>query len=194
MQIAKNAFSKSLVTLALACAALGAHAESDLNTASGANMSAAARLDFRVTVPRILFLQVGAGSFADDTTVSLVDWTMTAAQLNTPGAIAATTGGAVSARVLGNGGNINFTANGVAGGPVAAGVGAIPWTNFTAAVSGGTLPHPAIGNGVAGAASALTAVAGIVNQAATWTFSYANAAPIAAGVYTGQVTYTATMP
>ena len=194
MSLSQNAARKSLLALGLAFAALGAHAESDLNTASGANMSAAARLDFRVTVPRILFLQVGAGSFADDTTVSLVDWTMTASQLNTPGAIAANAGGAVSARVLGNGGNINFSANGLAGGPVAAGVGAIPWSNFSAAVSGGTLPHPAIGNGVAGANSPLTAVAGVVNQAATWTFSYANAAPIAAGVYTGQVTYTAVMP
>lgn len=192
-------FAKHLIALAAVAAAvaapLSAHAESDINTVSAAGQSASARLNFRVTVPKIIFLQVGTGTaFSDVATIDEVAFTLTAAQVTTPGAVAAT-GAGVTARVLGNGGNVSLTALGATGGlsNVAAG-SSIAWSAITGTSSSASLPHPAIGDGAAGAASTLTATAGIVNQTATWTFSYANAATVAAGDYTGQVTYTAALP
>jgi hypothetical protein len=105
------------------------------------------------------------------------------------------TGGTVNARVFGNGGAINFSANGTLNGlaPLVAGPANVAWSEI-APTSVGTLAHPAIGNGVAGANSPLAAVGGVVNQTAVWTFNYANASAIAAGEYNGTVVYTAVMP
>lgn len=182
-------------TLTLACAALAAQAESDVNSGAGPALSAVARLDFRVTVPRILFLRIGRGTnFADNTRVDRVTFGVIAA--NVGSAIPVTgvgSAGPVVARVLGNGGNISFSARGVVGG-LAKGTRRIPWSQIVSSTSGGTLPHPAIGNGVAGAASALTAVAGLVDQTSTWTFQYSNSTPVEFGTYNGRVTYTASMP
>ena len=193
-------FAKHLIALAAVAAAvavpMSAHAESDVTTgpAVGA-ISASARLNFRVTVPKVIYLQVGTGTaFTDVGTVDEVLFALTATQVTTPGAVAAS-GTGVTARILGNGGNVSLTANGTAGGLANAPMSStIAWSAITGTSDTAGLPHPAIGNGVAGAASSLTATAGIVNQTANWTFSYANAATVAAGDYTGQVTYTAALP
>ena len=183
------------ITLALACAACSAHAESDITVGTGAGLSAVTHLDFRVTVPRILFLRIGRGTnFADNTRVDRVTFAVTAANVGSGTPVTGVgSAGPVVARVLGNGGNINFSASGVLGG-LAKGTRRIPWTQIGSSTSGGTLPHPAIGNGVAGAASALTPVAGLVDQTSTWTFQYSNTTPVEFGTYNGRVTYTASMP
>ncbi|MEN9537988.1 MAG: hypothetical protein RLZZ126_223 [Pseudomonadota bacterium] len=188
-------FKQALVIAGVVGSAVGtnlAHAESDINTGAAAGLAASARLDFRVTVPRVIFLQVGTGTaFADVTTVDTVDFTLAVADVGTGTAVAGAAG--VTARVLGNGGNVLLTASGVAGGPTN-GTQAIAWSQFTPSSSSGALPHPAIGNGAAGPATTLTATANVVNQTATWSFSYNNTTPVAAGTYTGRVTYTAALP
>jgi hypothetical protein len=191
-------FAKHLFALAAVSAAFAAHAESDINTGAAAALPAVARLDFRIVVPRMIFLSVGTGTnFADNTTVDRVDFNLTAADVGSgvavAGALGTGAGYPVPVRVLGNGGNITLTANGVAGG-LTNGVQTVPWTQITGTSSSLALPNPAIGNGVAGAASTLTATAGVVNQSATWSFSYANSAAVAAGTYNGRVTYTAALP
>ena len=161
-------FAKHLIALAAVAAAvavpMSAQAESDINTVAAVGQSASARLNFRVTVPNVIYLQVGTGSaFSDITTVDEVLFSLTAGQVTTPGAVAAS-GAGVTARILGNGGNVSLTALGAAGGLVNTPMSSsIAWSAITGTSSSASLPHPAIGNGVAGAASSLTAVAGIVN-------------------------------
>lgn len=192
MQIAPKFLTNTLLVLGLAAASLCAQAESNINTGATSGLAASARLNFRVTVPRVIFLQLGSGTFmADGGTTDNVDWTLTAANLGT-GALNASTG-VVAARVLGNGGPISLTANGLAGGP-SNGAQVIPWTSFSATTSLAGLPHPVIGNGAAGTPTLLAATNNVVNLSANWTFSYSNAAPIASGTYTGGVTYTAALP
>jgi hypothetical protein len=190
-------FAKHLLALAVLGAALSAQAASDINTVSAANQTATANLAFRITIPRIIFLAVGTSTlFADLATVDRVDFSLTPAQVATPGnVLGVSTGGTVNARVFGNGGAINFSANGTLNGlaPLVAGPANVAWSEI-APTSVGTLAHPAIGNGVAGANSPLAAVGGVVNQTAVWTFNYANASAIAAGEYNGTVVYTAVMP
>ena len=184
------------LSLALGCVAFSAHAESDINSSAGAGISATARLDMRVTVPRVLFLRVGRGTnFADSTLIDRVTFTVSAANVGSGVPIAGvnTPAGPLVARVLSNGGNVSFRARGVAGG-LAKGTRRIPWTQIIASTSGGSLPHPVIGNGVAGAAASLGAVAGVVNQTSTWTFNYSNSNPVEFGTYNGRVTYTAAVP
>ena len=190
MHISGRAF-----TLALAYVALSASAESDLNSGAGPGLSAVTRLNFRLTVPRIIFLRIGRGTnFADNTLVDRVTFAVNAANVGSAVPVAGVgSAGPVVARVLGNGGNVSFSASGVLGG-LAKGARRIPWTQITSSTSGGTLPHPAIGNGVSGAASTLTAVSGMVDQTSTWSFNYSNATPVEFGTYNGRVIYTATLP
>ena len=191
-------FAKHLLALAVIGAAVSAQAASDINTVSATTQTASVNLNFRITVPRIIFLSVGTGAFFTDTpTVDFVDFTLTAAQVATPGnvlGVSTATGGVVNARVFGNGGHINLTAFGPAAGLTATGLPAVPWSEINFSSSNAALNHPAIGLGAAGALTLLAATGGVVNQSAAWTFNYANAAPIAAGIYNAQVTYTAVMP
>lgn len=193
-------YIKTLVAVASIAAAFSAQAESDINTGAAAGLSAAAKLDFRVVVPRIIFLRVGTGTnFADalgGTNIDRVDFNLTAADVGSGASIAGAAGQGpypVVARVLGNGGNVSFTANGTSGG-LTNGTQTIPWSQISPVVSGGSLPHPAIGNGVAGTTSTLTAAAGVVDQTSTWNFNYLNANAMAAGTYNGQIIYTAALP
>ena len=182
-------FAKQLIALAAVAAAFSAHAESDINSGVGA-LNAVAKLDFRVIVPKVLFLQVGTvTAFNDVTTVDRVDFTLTAAQATSGAAVAGvSTGGTINARVLGNGGNVTFGAVGSVGG-LTNGVQTIPWSDIVPTATGGTLIHPSI----SGAPSSLAATAGVVNQNTVYTFNYSNTSVVAAGTYNGQVLYTASV-
>ena len=181
-------FAKQLIALASVAAAFSVYAESKIATGTGA-LSAAARLDFRVIVPKVLFLQVGTGTnFIDNTTVDRVDFTLTPAQATSATAVAGvSSGGTINARVLGNGGNVTFGAVGTVGG-LTNGVQTIPWTEIVPTAAG-ALIHPAIG----ATASALAATAGVVNSSAVYSFNYSNTNVVAAGTYDGRVTYTASV-
>lgn len=189
---------KSALALALATPLL-ASAESQLVIGAG---NASARLDFRVIVPRVLYLGVGTGSAAlsNNTSVDTVtfDYSTNPAALGTGAAAGAITGNVVPVRVLGNGGQITLTAN-TTGALTNATADTIPWTQISATSSLGALPSPVIPLTGAGAASNVTLSSGtkITDRSANWTFSYANGAVVAPGTYgttNGRVTYTATMP
>jgi hypothetical protein len=187
-------FAKQLIALAVVGAAFSASsafAASDINSGAG-SIAATAALDFRVTVPRVVYLQVGtAGAlFTDLATADLVTFTLTPAQAIGGGVVTGTSPATLTARVFGNGGTVNFGAAGSGTGLTGAGLPTIPWTQVTPTATGGTLAHPVIG----GAALALAPVAGIVNQTTTYSFTYANGSVLPAGTYNGTVTYTATMP
>lgn len=170
-------------------------AESDINSGVVAGLSAQARLDARVAVPRIIFLRIGTGTnFADNATRNRVTFTVTPANVGSGTAVIGTpSAGPIQARVLANGGNVSFRASGTNGG-LASGANRILWTQIVPSVSGGSLPHPAIGNGVPGAVTTLVASAGIVDRSAIYSFGYSNSVPVAAGTYNGRVTYTASLP
>ncbi len=185
-----------------------AHAESDVTTGAGA-LTATAKLDFKITIPKVLFLQVGTGTlFTDVTTVDLIDFVVPAASVGNGTAIAATLAsgdggnGIVTARVFGNNGAVTLTStttgalgNG-AGDTISysqIGVAAATFTSATA------LPAPALVD-AAITSTTVPAVAKIVNRDAKWTFSYLNTVAAAAGTYgginanNGRAVYTATMP
>jgi hypothetical protein len=208
---------KFVAAAAAVLSAFGASAESTINTAaasgSPASSSTSARLDFQITVPRILFLRVGtgaAGNFGTSGTVDLINYTLTNDQTLTGGAIAATSGGDVSpgvvtARLFGNGGQITLNSS-TAGAMTntATPVDTIAFTTIgVAATTGaGTLPHPGT-TLFNGAGTAPQVFAGkVTNLTGQWTYTFNAATGLAAGTYggggatnvgNGRVTYTATM-
>jgi hypothetical protein len=194
-QMKVSKLSKIALAVALAVPAI-ASAESNVVTAGSAN----ARLDFQITIPRILFLQVGTGTLlADNTAVSLMSATVPAANLgdSTPVAFGPAT---IPVRVIGNNGQVTIAATTT--GALSNGTDSISFTKIAGSSDSANLPHP--GAFVDGGTSATVNVAltgtKLTNQSANWSFTYANDAVVPAGTYGGantnnsRVTYTAAMP
>jgi hypothetical protein len=109
----------------------------------------------------------------------------------------------VTAKVVGNNGNVTFTSTTL--GALGNGAGdTISYGQIGTAVAALTsptaLPHPALVDGATSTLT-LTPVSGkVVNRDARWTYTYANSAVAAPGTYggvgvnNGRVTYTASMP
>jgi hypothetical protein len=200
-----NLWTKSAIALALA-APLLASAESAITTGAG-TITASARLDFRIIVPKVLFLAVGSGAagttLTANGTIDLVtfDYTTNSAAIGTGAAAGAITGNVVPVRVVGNNGAITVTANTV--GALTNGVvtDTIPWTEITATSSdAANFPHPGIPAAGAGTAASIAVSSGkVTNRTANWTYSYANTTVVPAGTYgatpanNSRVTYTASM-
>lgn len=202
--------SKTLLTaVVLAGAPMLAQAESTFTTGAGTPITATAHVDFQITVPKILYLRVGAGNnYATLGTVNLIDFAVPATQVGIGGPIAATAvsgdlgNGTVTARVIGNNGNVTLTSttlgalgNG-SGDTISYGQISTAAAVLTSAVA---LPAPALADGTT-TTTTVTAVSKIVDRDAQWTYSYLNGAPVAPGTYggvnvnNGRVTYTASMP
>ena len=184
-----------------------ANAESDFITGAGTPLTATARVDFTIVIPKILYLRVGPGTnFADNTTIDSVVFTVPAANVGNGVAVAGTggdlTGGVVTARLIGNNGDISFRVT--TGGALSNGTGdSINYSQITTTVAVLTsltaLAAPTLTNG-ASAPITITATGKIVNRDASWTYAYANSAIVPPGTFgatianNGQATYTASMP
>jgi hypothetical protein len=198
---------KSLLLAATLIMPLAANAESSFQTGGGA-LTANARVDFQIVIPKILFLRVGTGTnLATNATVDLITFTVPAASVGNGTAIAGVggdlTGGVVTAVVQGNNGTI--TLNATATGPLTNATGdTIDYTDIvtTAATltTGTVLAAPTLTNGVSGNVTINPAPSKVVNRDARWTYTYANTSIAAPGTYggvnvnNGRVTYTASMP
>ena len=187
-------------------------AASTFRTGAGA-LTARARVDFRIVIPKILYLRVGTGSayptsLANNGTVNLVAFNPAAAAVGNGTAVSGgggdLTGGVETAAIISNSGNV--TLNATASGALGDGVGhTIPYTQLATAASTLTvgytlLPAPTLGNGTS-ANIVLTAPATKVIRAdARWAYSYLNSTIPASGIYggvnvnNGRVLYTASMP
>ena len=194
--------------LALSLLAGAALAESRITAvpSTTTSLSATARLNFAVNVPRVLYLRVGdagatintvnfngglSGSLA---TLPVSDQVFSGALPPALGTITATdnngaSDGQVAVQLWTNNGTANLTCSGAA---LTAGAATIPLSDITVTSTvGGTLGHPGANLGCTAAARGS---AGVNNLADVWTFGYAPSALPVAGSYTTQVTYTASQP
>ncbi|MGE0355570.1 MAG: hypothetical protein AB7P08_01520 [Burkholderiales bacterium] len=193
--------TKLVLAVALA-APLFASATSDISTGAGA-LTATGNLDFRIIIPKFLFLQVGTGTFLvdDAASIDMVEFNVPLASLGA-GPVAQTSPASITARVAGNNGAIGLTAT--TAGAMSNGAGdTISFTTITAAAAGATsFAHPVFVDGGTSAPVAIAPNIGakVTDRSSTWTFSYSNAAIVPAGTYggtvpnNGRVTYTASMP
>ena len=202
--------SIKVTTLAAALAAAGflpqyAAAESNFQTGAGA-LTAPARHDFSIVIPKFLFLQVGQGTnMANNGAIDVIDFSVSAANVGDATPVAGTggnAGGGSAATVVvkGNNGQVTITETNNSGGSglTNAAGDAISYNQISTSSSLGSLPAPVLSN--AGGGTSLPTLAGkITNQSANWTYSYLNATTPPPGTYGtsargGRVTYTATMP
>ena len=204
-------FTKTLlVTALLAATPMLANAESQFTTGTGTPITASAKLDFQIVVPKILFLRVGTGAdFTTNPAVNQIAFNVNAANVGDSTSVAATAGsgdlgnGAVTAKVLGNNGNITFTSTTL--GALGNGSGdTISYgqisTVATALTSATVLAHPTLADGATTSVTLTPASGKVISRDARWTFSYLNQNVVAPGTYGGvnannsRVTYTASMP
>lgn len=201
---------KLLAAAALLSLPFAAQAESTFSSGTGSPLTASARVDFTITVPKILFLQVGTGTlFATNPAINLITFNVPAANIGNGTAVAATAGsgdlgnGTVTAKVIGNNGNITFTST-TLGALNDGGTNTISYGQIATAVATNTsataLPAPALADGATTTLTLTPASGRVVNQDAKWTYSYLNQNVVAQGTYggvntnNGRVTYTASMP
>ena len=189
MKHIRNTILASAVAAALAVP-LAAQAESNFTTGNGANITATARVDFSVAIPKFVLLQVGTlgnGNIDD------IDFDVPAANVGNSTVVNANPAsgnlgnGGVTVRVVGNNGNMTLGATAPA--TLLSGTDTIAWTQIAVATTGGAT-HPTINSGTV----PYTATNKVVNVNGTWVYSYLNSVTPAAGTYTGQVLYTATTP
>jgi len=193
MKLSKVALAAAVATAVSVPSAV--LAESNFTVNNVANITATARVNFLVVIPKFVALQVGTGApFVTDTTIDTVTFSPALGAVGDGNAVAGTGGnlggGAVDVRVVGNNGNMTLGA--VSGNPnlvTVSGGETIPWSEITVTTAGGTA-HPLINGGTV----TYNAVGRIVNATGTWTYSYENNLTVPSGDYTGQVTYTATTP
>lgn len=186
---------KILAAAVMLALPLAASAESNVTTgAAPTSISATARVNFSILIPRFIFLQVGTGTLlAANSTIDTISFTPALTVIGDNSVVAATSGsgnlgnGGVTVRIIGNAGNVSLGATGPAN--LTSGSNNIPWTQISTAITGGAT-HPTIN----GANASFTAASGVVNINGTWVYTYLNNATPAAGTYTGQVLYTATTP
>ena len=201
---------KAAVLAALAAAPMLANAESAFTTGAGSPITAAAHLDFQITIPKMLFLQVGTGtSMAANATINQIAFSVPAANVGDGTAISATAGsgdlgnGVVTARVIGNNGTVTFTSQTI--GALGNGAGdTISYGQIATAAAANTtatvLAHPTLADAATTTVTLTPASGKVLNRDAKWTYTYANSAVVAPGTYGGvnannsRVTYTASMP
>jgi hypothetical protein len=204
-----NLMLRAAVAVAFA-APLLVHAESAINTGAGSPITASARLDFQITIPKVLFLQVGAGTnMAANATVDQIAFSVPAANIGDSSVIAATAGsgdlgnGTVTAKVIGNNGTITFTST--TAGALGNGAGdTISFGQIATAVAANTsatpLAHPTLADASTTTVTLTPASGKVISQDAKWTYTYKNQFVQAPGTYGGvntnnsRVTYTASMP
>lgn len=190
----RNLLLKTALALAIA-SPLMASAESQLTTGGG---SAVARLDLQVVIPGVIYLGVGSGSDQIVTGGNVdnitFDYSNNADQVgitNVPAAdisnSMATAGSTLPVRVFSNIGQVVITADNAAN--LVNGTETIPFTEMSVVSDNPNLAAPGFGGG-----TSQPLLAGrVTNQTANWTYSYRNSTAPAAGVYTGTVTYTASL-
>lgn len=176
-------------------------AEQQSTTGAG-TLTANARQDFQIVIPRFLQFRVGAPGAG----FSLVncDLSASAAVLgdgsDQPCAGGDVGGGVSNVSVRSNAGIITLTATTT--GALSNGIDTIPYSEILTATSSANVPAPTLpasGGTSAGVPVAVTA-GNVTNRQATWTYTYDNSAVYAAGTYggvasnNGRVTYTASSP
>ena len=161
-------------------------------------------LNFQVDIPSLVRLRIG-----DATAVNTLVFAPTAAEVGTSSPITGSGGdqlgiSRVTVQVLANGGatsvqvDTSVTGGGSGldcqggSGSCQNGVNFLAWDQITVTPNGCSVTPPALTN-AGGTFATYNATSGIVNEDCAWDYTYANTTVPVDGIYTGTVTYTATV-
>jgi hypothetical protein len=182
-------------------------------SASNKLISASARLDFTTNIDKYVFLSVGAGAFPSaSSTLDTIAFTLTPSIPGVPTTpingnntsvnwngnlptIEANSTRTLPVAVRSNAGQVTIRATTSTG--LTSGVYTIPLSSIIITSNDSNLPAPLIPNTGTGASVNVTGSTFndlVTSRAAEWTFAYNNTIIPSAGIYTGQITFTASVP
>ena len=189
-------FKKHMLTagllVALGTSPLTGMAESTSANGAG-NLSTAARLNLRVTIPRFLHFRVGTV----DATIDQITFTPADANVGDGSSVAGTGGDAgggsgANVTVRSNGGQITITESNDGGvGGLGTGAGNISLTEITVTSDNGALGTPALSDAGGNFTQPTLNGGNVTNRTAIWTYAYDNTSTPADGDYDAEITYTA---
>jgi len=169
-------------------------AESGSTTgALGADLSASARINLRIIIPRFLHFQVGSAG----TTVDTITFEPAPDNVGDGVAVAGTGGGAGGSTRVGlrsNAGQITIVADNDGGGGGLGSGGAISLSEITARSDSPDLQTPQLTD--AGGTTAKAALSGgdVTVRQAIWSYEYSNSRAVEPGSYNAEIVYTAVSP
>jgi hypothetical protein len=191
--------------------ALPSHALADLGATGTA--ASTARLDFLLNIGKFIFFRVGNSSAYPTASATLDTVSFTAAPTIPPSAIAPVTSNntavnwsgalptltatatSLPVEVRSNAGQISIRATATTA--LTSGANAIPLSQIVLTSTDANLPAPLVPNAGTGASVNVTgtAYANLVTvRSASWSFAYAPLTTQPAGVYSGQISFTASSP
>ena len=188
----KHALALGLLT-AISCMPLAAQAESDSDSGTGA-LSAAARLNLQVTIPKFLFFRVGTAGATIDT----IDFSPAAANVGDSSSVSGTGGDAAAGsganvRLKSNSGQVTITETNDGGGVGLVGTSTnIALTEISVSSDDANLDTPALSNAGGNTSSPVLNGGNVTNRNAVWTYAYDNTTIPEADTYAVEITYTAT--
>jgi len=160
----------------------------------GGALNADARLNFRINIPKFIIFTVGtAGSTVDEV---VFDPAVADVAVGNPGT-AATTNGTVTVSLISNGGMVAIAEANDGGGSGLSdgGINNISYSQIITDDTGSPIPAPTLSDAGGNSENVTPTINGITVETGQWTYTYDNpATPPAPGTYTGQVTYTASVP
>jgi hypothetical protein len=192
MKLLKKQAVMAGLLLALGISPLTVMAESTSDNGAG-NLSAAARLNLRVTIPRFLHFRVGTV----DATIDQITFTPTSAEVGDGTSIAGTGGDAgggsgANVAVRSNSGQITITESNDGGvGGLGTGAGNISLSEITVSSDNAALDTPTLSDSGGNTSSPTLNGGNVTNRTAVWTYSYDNTTTPADGDYDAEITYTA---
>lgn len=196
MKTTSKIFILGLVMVMGLCYANPVSAETAFDSGPG-NLSAAARLNFEIVIPRFVYFRVGSSGVGSIDTVTFSPSAEQVAE-GTSGISGDSGSGVVSVRLISNAGNLNIssTTNGTTG--LTSGANTISYGQINTINSSGEIPVLTLSDDTT-TTLPITATSGVINLTDTWTYTYDNIDittddPPVAGTYSGQVTYTAATP
>ncbi len=201
--------------LALLIGLIAASVRAELSTMAGTNanshraLTATARLDFKINIDKFIYFRVGGASSIDTvsltTTASMPTSTTPVAATNGNNQSVAWSGAAPSfattnavvlpVQLSSNAGQVNLKTT--VSSALSNGTSTIPFSGLNISSSDSNFPAPPVPDSGTGASVNVTPTAFsnlVTMRDANWSFTYTSSQSLAAGVYNGELAFTASSP
>ncbi|HPY40037.1 MAG TPA: hypothetical protein PLM98_05930 [Thiolinea sp.] len=202
------------ISLALLISLIAVSARAELDTLAGTTgspgraLTVSARLDFNINIDKVIYFRVG-----DASGINTVDITTTASIPTSTTPVTATTGNnkpvawngaapsfstmntvSLPVQLRSNAGQVNIKTT--VSSPLSNGTISLPFSGLKITSNDSNFPAPLVPDTGTGASVNVTpTLSGLVTErTANWSFAYSTTQPLSAGVYNGQLLFTASAP
>ncbi|MFZ1385873.1 MAG: hypothetical protein WBP46_02895 [Thiolinea sp.] len=203
------------LSLVLLTSLIATSARAELDTMGGTNsnpsraLTAIARLDFNINIDKVLYFRVGGASTIDTVSLTTTPSIPTASTAVTPTngnnkaitwngsapSFATSNTVVLPVQLLSNAGQVSIKTTVTSA--LSSGSNTLPFSGLKITSSDSNFPAPLVPDSGTGSSVNITPTAFsnlVTIRDANWSFAYSSTQPLAAGVYNGQLLFTASAP